>query len=365
MQLSGTLSRYIARQFLLWFATVFLTLVAIVTLFDLLELLRRAAARPNVTLGIVLQMTVLKQPLMAQKLLPFAMLFSGMFTFWRLTRSNELIVARAAGISVWQFLFPALAVAAVVGVLNFAVLSPFSSIVTERFDQLEARYLQGKSSLLSVSAGGVWLRQAEAGDQSVIHAARIQADTMELTQAIVFLYQGNDRFIGRIDAASATLEDGAWVLSKAWISGVDEGPARFEETYWLPTDLTRGKILDSFAAPETLSFWQLPAFIRSLELAGFSALRHRLQWHSLLASPVLLCAMLLLAAGFSLRHTRRGGTLFQLSVGVGTAFLLYFVSDVVIALGFSANLPVILAAWAPTAITLMASVGLLLHLEDG
>ena len=43
----------------------------------------------------------------------------------------------------------------------------------------------------------------------------------------------------------------------------------------------------------------------NLERSGFSALRHRLYWHSLLAAPLLLCAMVLIAATFTLRQTRR------------------------------------------------------------
>ncbi|NIQ97401.1 MAG: LptF/LptG family permease, partial [Desulfuromonadales bacterium] len=70
------------------------------------ELMRRAASREEASLGIVLEMALVKLPLMAQQLVPFAVLFAGMFTFWRLTRNQELVVARGAGVSVWQFLLP-------------------------------------------------------------------------------------------------------------------------------------------------------------------------------------------------------------------------------------------------------------------
>ena len=75
----------------------------------------------------------------------------------------------------------------------------------------------------------------------------------------------------------------------------------------MPTNLTARKIQDSFAAPETMSFWELPSFIRLLENSGFSALRHRLYFDALLARPLLFAAMVLIAASFSLRMQRRGG----------------------------------------------------------
>ncbi|MCH8890357.1 MAG: LptF/LptG family permease [Myxococcales bacterium] len=109
-----------------------------------------------------------------------------------------------------------------------------------------------------------------------------------------------------LDAASATLHDGYWELRSAWISEPQQRPQRFAN-YRLPTDLTLESIQDGFASPETMSFWDIPAFIRPLESAGFTAHRHRLYWHALLATPVLLCAMVLIAATFSLRPARRGG----------------------------------------------------------
>ena len=51
--------------------------------------------------------------------------------------------------------------------------------------------------------------------------------------------------------------------------------------------------------------------------------------------------------------------------GVAAGFMLYFVSNIVFALGLSDKLPVLLAAWTPTGIALIFGVSMLLHLEDG
>ena len=64
------------------------------------------ARRPG---ALLLEMAALKLPHTAQDVMPFAVLFGTMLAFWRLTRSNELVVARAAGVSVWRFLTPAIA----------------------------------------------------------------------------------------------------------------------------------------------------------------------------------------------------------------------------------------------------------------
>jgi lipopolysaccharide export system permease protein len=90
-----------------------------------------------------------------------------------------------------------------------------------------------------------------------------------------------------------------------------------------------------------------------------------LHFNVLLARPFLLCAMVLVAATFSLRMQRRGGATLMIVGGVVAGFLLYFLSDIIFALGLSAKVPVTLAAWTPTGVSLIFGTSMLLHLEDG
>jgi lipopolysaccharide export system permease protein len=364
MRLSLTLSAYIGRQFAVRFGAVLLALTALAYLLDTIETLRRASTREEVTLGIVLQLSLLKLPQLVQEMIPFVVLFATMLTFWRLSRSHELTVVRAAGISVWQFLLPALAIALLIGAFRLAVLNPVGAVLYASYEQTESKLLRGRTSLLAVAQSGFWLRQTDGRGNSVIYAQRVSSQEMELYGVIVFNFEGTDRFVSRIDAASARLEPGSWVLKDAKISAPERN-THFEATYRLPTDMTLDRIQESFASPETISFWELPSFIRVLENAGFSAVKHRLYWHRLLAGPLLLFAMVLLAATFSLRPPRRGGTLVLVVAGIAAGFLLYFISNLVAALGQNASIPVALAAWTPAGVSTLVAITFLLHLEDG
>jgi lipopolysaccharide export system permease protein len=207
-----------------------------------------------------------------------------------------------------------------------------------RFEQLENRHNAGKSSLATISSDGLWLRQKLPQGHYILHAAAINPSKMALEQVIVFRMTDDDRFVSRIDAQSGILGDRKWHLKKASITEPNT-PVRRENLVNILTDLTSENIQDSFAKPETMSFWALPGFIEVLEKAGFSGLRHRIYWYSLIADPFLLCAMVLFAAAFTLRPQRRGGTIAVLVSGVATGFVIYFASDVVYALGLSARLP--------------------------
>jgi lipopolysaccharide export system permease protein len=359
-----TLFRYIVQQFFVWCAGVFAAMLLIVFLLDYIELIRRGNSRPDATLLVLLEMAALKQPHMAQQIMPFAILFGTMMAFWRMTRSNELVVARAAGVSVWQFLTPALAGAFLVGVLAVAVFNPVASILQARYEALESRILRGTGDQLTLSRSGLWLRQSDNdGNNSVVHAERLLPKQTELQDVMVLSFD-DIQLVARIDAKTAVLRTGKWVVSdgQKWMPG--KPPEPFERME-VPTNLTPTKIQESFASPETMSFWELPGFIQLLESSGFSAQRHRLYFNALLARPFLFTAMVLIAATFSLRMQRRGGTTLMIGGGILSGFLLYLLSDVVFALGLAATIPVSLAAWTPAGVSWLLGASMLLHLEDG
>lgn len=382
MVITQTLTLYVARGFALMTLAMLGALTGLVALFDFIELLRRAATRPNVGFAIPLEIAALRLPFVALQILPFAILLGGIIAFWRLTRSSELIVARAAGVSAWGFLMGPLVVALLLGIAATLAVSPLSSVLLARAERLDQSYLRTGGGLTALAGGRLWLRQSdrELDPQGVaILAGRpvpvalpgpaapippLQQARFELQEVTVWRLSADDRPLTRIEAPRARLADGQWRLEEAVTFGADRLPSR-PQTLFLPTELTPGRIQDSFASPETLGFWSLPGFIEVLESAGFSAVRHRIQFQSLLALPILALAMALLSAGFSMRQTRRGGVAQMIGGGVAAGFALFVVDKVSNEFGEAGSLPVILAAWAPTIAGLLLALALLLHLEDG
>lgn len=364
MYSSPTLSRYIGRQFVTWFCLLLAILLSIVLLLDIVELLRRAGTKPNVTFGLVVEMAFLKLPEIGQQMFPFVILFAGMFTFWRLTRSAELVVARAVGVSAWQFLMPVMIAAAAIGVIKVTVINPVGAVFIAKYDQLQDRYLKMRSSTMAISRSGLWLRQINEKEQFFIHAELVNPMTFELSHVIVFQFDADQQYLGRIDAPTALLKNKQWVLQDAVLNRAKKDPEKLP-TYTIPTELDMAAIEESFSPPETISFWDLPRFIQTLETTGFPAIRHRLHYQSLLSQPFLFLAMVLFAAAFSLRLPRRGGTMTMVTGGVLTGFVLFVSTDIIRTFGMSETIPVLMAAWSPAGVSLLLGTAALLHLEDG
>ena len=363
MSWSWTLYRYLAIQFAVGVAVVYGAFLLLAFSIDIVDLVNRTAGH-NVSTGVVVGMTFLQLPDLGQKLLPFAVLLGGVFAFARLSRNQEIVATRAAGLSAWDFLAPPLVVAMLIGVFAVTVFTPISARLLGEFTALEAKYIRGQESQLAVSINGLWLRQGDEHQQSVIHALRVANQGVQLEDVNVFLYGSKDHFLGRVDAKNADLVEGAWVLHDAQVSNLDGAP-KFFKTYQLPTTMTPAQIQESFASPDTLSFWALPGFIRAAQNAGFSATRYELYFYTLLALPALFAAMVFMAASFSLRLGRGGGLPRVVLISALSGFGVYFFSDLTRALGQSGIVPVLLAATAPALASILIGMALVFHREDG
>jgi lipopolysaccharide export system permease protein len=365
-----TVSVYFGRQFAAAVFVMLAGLTALVSLFDFLELLRESASVPATGFGIIVEMELLRMPWLVMQILPFAVLLGGIFAFWRLTRSSELVVARAAGISVWQFLAVPVLFAACLGCFGTGAISPVSALMFGRAETLYNVYLRPGGGPLSLNGGALWVRQADRGlipdGFAVLHAAdvRLNGQVLRADDVSVLRLNSHTSLLQRLEAQHATLVDGSWDLQDVSVLEPDAAPLRQREIFF-PTDLTVHRVQESFASPDSLSFWSLPGFIQLLKRSGFSATQHELAFQALLALPLLCATMALVAAGFSMRPARKGGAGRMLVSGVGCGFALFMVSEVADQFGTSGALPVVLAAWAPAVAGMLLALALLLHLEDG
>ena len=160
------------------------------------------------------------------------------------------------------------------------------------------------------------------------------------------------------------LEPGFWTLLDARVFG----PARRTQvspTYILATNLNPEQVTQSFVHPASVSFWKLPEISRRTEAAGLDAIGYRMQFQTLIARPLLLLAMVLIAATVSLRFFRFGGIGQMVSGGVGAGFVLYVATKLTGDLGGAGLLSAPVAAWSPAIVGSMLGTLVLLYQEDG
>ncbi|MEX0367313.1 MAG: LPS export ABC transporter permease LptG [Ruegeria sp.] len=364
------LDRYFARRFLqsfLFIGAVFMTLILLI---DLIEQVRRFD-EADLSLGQLLQLTLLNAPAAISEMLPLLMILATIALFVGLARSSELVVTRSIGRSGIRALVAPVLVSAVIGVLAVAMLNPIVAATGEEYQRLADTYRNGGNSALSISGEGLWLRQGTEAGQSVIHANGFgEEDEFALLDVTILTYSKDGGPVRQIVAESARLGDGVWALenAKAWPLAAGLNPetnAAVHERLELPTTLTRDRILDTLGQQDTVSVYDLPQLIQDLQQAGFSTKQYEVWLHAELARPLFLISMVLVGAVFTMRHVRFGGTGVAVLTAVLLGFALYFVRNFAQILGENGQLSVYLAAWAPPIAAILLPLGLLLHAEDG
>ncbi|MBB5572045.1 MULTISPECIES: LPS export ABC transporter permease LptG [Rhizobium] len=358
----NTLGRYFFMRYVVTTFWFFLGVISIVYLVDFSETAGRLAGLPGYTVRVGLLMTAVRLPFILQQTVPFIALFVGMTVLIALNRRRELVIARAAGISVWQFMTPFVVGAFFVGLLTMFALNPVAAWGQKQAETMEAD-LRGDPSYhntLSIP----WLRQSNGKDDIIIGAKAVLDNGTTLMNVVFIHFDSQGNIVLRQDAQSAKLENGYWLLNGVVERSPGEIPVH-KNTTQVRTNLKQDFVSERLAQPETIAFYDLSNRIQIAKSFGISTKALETQFHSLLSQPFLLVAMTLIAATVSLKFSRFNQSRSVILGGILSGFVLYVVTVLVKAFGSSGVVPPFVATWIPVIVALAFGATILLHQEDG
>ena len=355
-----TLNRYFLRLYLSSFFSTLLAVSALVYLVDMIELSRRGRTAVLGFTGAA-SFSALRVPVFMEQAFPFIILFASIFTLLNLNRRLELVVARSAGVSIWQILLPFAVGSIGLGLAATFVYNPLAAWTKSQASSIEASVFGGSSS---ATGEEVWLRQNAEGVLSIIGGAAVTKGGTELKKVSAFLFGSDGSISQRIDADKATLESGQWVLDKPRVTRIGYPPS-YPQQFRLPTSLKPEYIEQRVSDPEATSVWALPAEIKVAGSLGLNAKAFDMQYQTLLARPALFLAMTLVAATVGTRFSRTAQAGPVIAAGVLAGFVLYVITFLAKALGSNDIIPPVVAAWFPVLAAGSLGVTMLLHQEDG
>lgn len=360
------LQRYLFGQTVRGILIAFAVVLVLILLVDFVEQTRTVdVAVEDYDLFDFAGLTLLKTPMLTETTLPFIVLFGVMLTMFNLNRRSELVVMRASGMSAWRFIGPPLMIALIAGVLSPALLNPFSTATTQRFEQARAQLTGGVDT--RERTGAAWFIESGGGERRLIRASYVNPTALELYDA-TFLFFDIERedeeavFIRRLDAPLVRYDDGEWQVFRAAEAAPGRVTREIPETVF-PAYLDVAAFGQNTNA-EAIAFWELPAAARAAVEVGVSPDPYRLRWLRLLATPLMFVAMALIACAASLRLRRLGGTLRLIVLGGAAGFGLYFLGDMLDAFALGGRMPLVLAACAAPAGAILAALGVIAHFED-
>lgn len=358
--------KYISKKYLKTVLLTSIVLAGVFILADSLELSRKLASKDVESL-LVFKMLMLKAPTIYLEILPFALLIGTLMAFSALARTSELVAIRSSGISAWQFLFPPMLIAFLVGGAAILFINPLAASMQKKYEAIESTLYPNKAHGVIVNGQQLWLKYGMEDSMFVLHASNVLDKGKELKNVSIYFYDKYNRFIKRIESDSAELvvfgTDYFWYMEKAFELKQGERLAEVVDVK-VPTQMTPEKIQFSFSSPKTVSVYDLPEFISSLESAGFSILEHKVRLLGILFLPLLCVAMFILGAPFALHFSRKGGVGKLLLSGLCFGFVFYMFNNIILTLAQAGRLNIYIAVIIPILIAGLVGLYMLLHFRE-
>ncbi|WOI52293.1 LPS export ABC transporter permease LptG [Parvularcula sp. LCG005] len=357
---------YLMRRTLMGILGLLTVIWMLVISVDLIEAMREVGKVEGAGLKEAVQMTLFRTPQILLTMSPFVFLFGTLWSFGQMSKTSEVAVMRAAGLSVWRIVLAPVVLALMMGLVLVTTLDPIASHLASRAQGIKNEMRGKEANLLEQFQDGIWLRQTDANSSSIIRAAEYDPDEQRLSGVTVWRRTLDGVFIERWDAEYADVTPTVFYLRNARRSTLHGEGEVLQDTQPFVVNIDLRALREDVAKPDALSVWELPTFTRVMGSAGMSTIDYQIRYQNLWSLPVNLAAMALIACGFALSmNTRSGGTAGLLGIGVAAGFALFILARFSTAVAKVEIVPVALAAWAPGLLAMMLATSLLLYREDG
>lgn len=379
MILSFTLFRYLSLRTLFWFCICTMVLLLLGVAIEAFPV-SKEVVRLNGGLNVAILLLLLKMPNLLMQTLPFIVLFGTILTLIQSSETQELTVIRASGFSHWQFLQPIFLITLGLSVLAMFVLDPLNTRAQQKYDAIVHQGTGTGSINTSIAQNvenGFWFREKQNGKTIVLQSLYVKNATgidgiseniIKLIQPFMLIYDVHGQFERRIDAPRAFLgvdtdhNRHVWTFSDAIITLADSSREEVVR-YEYPTGINSHTIRRQFLSATAIPLWNLPAQIRLARSSGLAPTEYLIRLYELLALPVLLLAMMLIAAAFGLPRGRITGPFAPLAWGCFTGFLFLIMEIFVSKLSALELIPHLFAAWVPSLAAILGATTLLIFAE--
>ncbi len=304
-----TLGLYLAKDFLRNMLLIFILFFALIIVVDLIELSRDLSKAANVGLKDIFLISVFRAPAFAENILPFSILFGAATSLLLLNRRLELVIARASGVSVWQFLWPLILTALLIGVFASFAYNPLSLTGITASKAVEATVFGKVKGGFSNRTKNFWLRVGEVSGDVIIRARVSQNRGEKLTAVSAYRFEADGSLKQRVDAAKAvfTVKNGKsyYIFSDATVT-VPGKRSQDQKRLEMQVRISKSQLQAGQTSASDVSIWGLGEQAKRAFDSGKNSLPFTTRFQSLLALPLLFVAMVLLAATVSLTFARFG-----------------------------------------------------------
>jgi LPS export ABC transporter permease LptG/LPS export ABC transporter permease LptF len=353
----GILDRYISRLYLRVVGLSFMALLGIfyiATFLDKTDKLFKGEASS----GMVMQLLVYMTPQFVYYVIPIGALLSVLVTFGLLSKTSELTVMKACGISLYRAALPLIALSLVWTLTLFGLEQEILARSNRQAEILDARI----RNLQPKTFDPMNRRWVVARDGNIYNYRYFDADQRVMHGLSVFTpAEDGWRLTRQTFATRAEFRDG-WIGFKGWIQEFTPTAAGAWQPFseqTLPLEPPEYFETEQPLA-ELMTVAELRRYIEELRGSGFNVVPSMVELQRKIAFPFVTVVMTLVALPFGVTMGRRG-TLYGIGLAIVLALGYWLLFSVFLAIGRTGLLSPALAAWTPNIIVVGCAVYLLLR----
>lgn len=303
------------------------------------------------TLWTAIEFTLCRIPRQAYALFPLAVLLGTVLGLGSLAGSGELVVIRAAGVSLLRIIFSVMKAAMVLIVLAMVIGEAIAPPLTQYAQIKKARALSQQVSLNTDY--GLWARDG----QVYIHVRRVESDG-RLTGIQLYSFDDKQQLLSTIEAASARHHGEEWQLNNVVRTEFSpQGATKQHLRHLTWASLLKPELVDVVSIlPEFLSVWKLYDYIGYLKENNLDSGLYELSFWNKVMMPLTIAAMVLLAVPFVFGSRRQGGVGQRIFIGFLVGLTFYIVDQLIGQVSVVYAMPPWLGASFPTILILSLGI---------
>ncbi len=334
------LTKYFLKEFFKFFIVCFIGMTAILLIAEFFDKVDEFYAK-KAPVYLILQYLLLQAPKSLLFSTPIASLLSVLFTVGMASKWKETVAIRASGGSIKRLLASFLIVGIIISLIVLVLGETVVPAATSKAIRLRKTKILKKKSRITHREGVLWLKGL---DGSLIRIRDFVEGKNTILKVSIFSFGPSFTLEKRIEADEASWINGVWKLKNAAIFDFTNDTSTTQKVFDF-TALEEPKIfIEEIKKPAEMSFFELYAYYKRLEGAGFKNNRYIVELYGKLALPLVNFVMIIFGISLSL-HSRRGGGIKAAGLGLLVILSYWMLFSVSISLGNTGTIPPAVAPW--------------------
>ena len=341
------LDQYVVKQYFNIVALAFVGLLGIFYISTFIDLSDKLF-KGETTLATIGEYFWYATPQFVYYVLPISALISTLITIGVLTKSSELTVMKACGISLYRASFPLLLFSLVWSGVLFSMSESFLADANRRANELR-RVIRGGAPQFHDVLNRQWI---VSPDGSIYNYSHFDPAETVLHDLNTYRFAQDDwQLVRRAYARYATYDE-RWEGREIWMRdfNADLSPGAFNAASALELPLeSPAYFATERPDAERMNYRELNSYIAELSASGVDVVALRVALQGKLSFPFVTLVLTLIAVPFAVT-TGRHGALYGIGIGIVLALSYWVVISIFSAIGSAGLLTPLLAAWAPNVI---------------